>query len=425
VPGLSVIEGSGRTTGAFSNWYNGVTGLASPQYTTSPFTVTVQAADIYGNFNYYAYNAFKVLTSATTYINPYPASFPTNSVNYYGYLGDYSPGRSTFTAMYDVSQARDVDLRPQDLTPAGPSSIERVWTVYPAVPIATSGSLEYQIIVKGVDYGSDGTNSVNAAVSPDTFALTVNVVDSISKKPVYGVNAAFRLVAVYAIDINTPTGVPLTVPLGGVGNVVNGVFTTIIEGYSMYDLIRIKVEDPNAVPLITTGPRYSCIIDFGTNPAPTPAPTFSMTDTPEITPTVTMTDTPEITPTVTMTDTAVQSPTNTETPTLTITVTTTPVTLTVPAQGLSYVFPQPANTTVNFVYFLTAQADITIRVYDISGVLKASVKSNGNAMALNVTSMNLSRLPSGFYLYTITGKTASNSNINFKTGRLVILKKIP
>lgn len=265
VPGISAVEGSGMTVGAFSNWYNGVTGIPSSEFTTQPFPVTVQAADIFGNFKSGPTNPFRVYTSSTTYINPYPASHPTNLVNFTGNLGDSSPGRATFTAMYDVSQARDVDLKPQDLSPAGPSNLERIWIEYPNVPIVMSGNLEYQIIVKGVTYGLDGTNSVNAVVLPDTFALTVNVVDSVSKNPVYGVNHMFRLTPVFAADINTPTGVTLSVPLGGIGNVINGVYTTILEGYSRADLIRIRVDDPNAVPVVTTGPKYSCIIDFGAN----------------------------------------------------------------------------------------------------------------------------------------------------------------
>ncbi|HRU39951.1 MAG TPA: hypothetical protein P5511_08745, partial [Candidatus Goldiibacteriota bacterium] len=266
VPGLTVVEGSGRTIGAFSNWYNGVTGIPLSQYTTNPFPVTVQSADIFGNFAVGAANTVRVYTSASTYINPYPQSFPFGGVDFVGTLGDASPGRVTLTAYYSVTAAKDVELKPQDMSPAGPSNLERVWISYPTVPIVLSGDLRFQIIVNGVDYGIDGTNSVTAVVYPDTFAMTVNIVDAVSGNPVYGVNDMFRLVPVLASNINTTANGTLAVPPGGTGSVINGVFTTILQSYDRAERIRIRVENPNpGAGGVQTGPRWSCVIDFSAN----------------------------------------------------------------------------------------------------------------------------------------------------------------
>jgi hypothetical protein len=159
---------------------------------------------------------------------------------------------------------------------------------------------------------------------------------------------------------------------------------------------------------------------ISSGPLPTFTATYAATGTATITATGTAPNgTCTITPTITSTCTETEQAA-TATPTATASATG-PV-LSMPAQGTAYAYPQPAKGTINFVYFLDEQSDITIRVYDISGALKASVKDTGRAMALNATTMDTSKLPSGLYFYSVSAKARGGNKLNFPAGKLVILK---
>lgn len=250
VPGLYVEQGSGHTSGLI--WNNGITGTASTQISGGYFPITVQACDIYGN----------PVISPTNYIRVYsngPApSVPRGGAEFFGYLGDSSPGKLTLTAQMIVGSSQFVQIISDDLNPG---NLQRTLetTCIPNIWVAVGASLEYQLIINGVPYGT-GTNSTTAICYPDTFSLTLNVIDSVSGFPVYGANNLFQFTPVLASNINIVANGNLAVSNG---NVTNGTFTMNDQSYTRAERIRIKVSDPSPSPVLAD--RYSCIIDFGAN----------------------------------------------------------------------------------------------------------------------------------------------------------------
>jgi hypothetical protein len=248
VPGLYVERGSGRLNGLI--WNNGITGTASTQISGGYFPITVQACDIYGN----------PVISPTNYIRVYSngpsPSVPRGGAEFFGYLGDYAPGCLTLTAQMIVGSSQYVNIFADDLNPGNlQRTLETV--CIPNIWVAVGATLEYQLIVNGVPYGT-GTNSTTAICYPDTFALTLNVIDSVSGYPVYGANNLFQFTPVLASNINIVANGNLAVSNG---NVSNGRFTMNDQSYTRAERIRIKVSDPASV----LADRYSCIIDFGAN----------------------------------------------------------------------------------------------------------------------------------------------------------------
>lgn len=250
VPGLYVEQGSGYVNGL--RWNNGVTGSASTQISGGYFPITVQACDIYGN----------PVISPTNYIRVYSngpsSSTPRIGAEFYGYLGDSSPGKLTLTAQMIVGSSQFVQIVSDDLNPG---NLQRTLetTCIPSIWVAVGASLEYQLIINGVTYGT-GTNSTTAICYPDTFSLTLNVIDSVSGYPVYGANNLFQFTPVLASNINITANGQLAVSNG---NVSNGTFTMNDQSYTRAERIRIKVSDPSPSPVLAD--RYSCIIDFGAN----------------------------------------------------------------------------------------------------------------------------------------------------------------
>lgn len=251
MPGLYVVPGSGYWTPASGGrWYNGVSGTSQTQLSGNPFPVTVQASDRFGNFTPSPINSISVNTTSTN-IN----SFPSADSTFTGRLGDFGPGRLTFTAS-QVIPGTSMDITffvtdnesPRTLDPGN-------WLRNPSVTIVQSGMLEYQIIVNGEVYG-DGTNSTTAISFPDTFAMTINVIDQVSRQPVFGVSEVFTLEAVYPNP-------PFNIARGALGiqsgSVINGAFTTINQSYNAAERIRIRVSG------LSLTARTSCIIDLAPN----------------------------------------------------------------------------------------------------------------------------------------------------------------
>jgi len=249
IPGLYAANGSGRTSSGGSLWYNGVTGLASTQVSGVYFPVTVQASDIFGNFVNSPTNTIRLQSTA-----PDP-SFPRVGDPFVGDLGSGGdPGKITTTARFVVNASQYVNMEVQDINPG---NLQRTYETPVQVYVVLGGQLDYQLIVNGVYYG-DGTNSTTAVAYPDTFALTLNVIDTVSNSPVFGANNLFQFDAVLASDLNTLAGGTLAIQNG---NVSNGVFTTINQSYTGARSIRIRVSDPDSV-LAT---RYSPVIHVSAN----------------------------------------------------------------------------------------------------------------------------------------------------------------
>lgn len=251
VPGLYAVPGSGYYDTAGFDWFNGVGGSEQTQLSGNPFPVVVQACDIYGNFTNSPINNVRVRTTSTN-----PSSYPNTTTFFDGPLGSYEPGRVTLTAtLVPIGTSQSIELRVQDLE--SPQTLERVWKLYPNIYVTNSGELDYELIVNGVTYG-DSSNSITAVSYPDTFSMTLNVIDAVSGQPVFGASNLFML---EAVRWNAPT----TLASGQLniqsGSVSNGKFITSNQWYNAAERIRIRVTDPNA----NLDPKWSCIIDFAAN----------------------------------------------------------------------------------------------------------------------------------------------------------------
>jgi len=130
---------------------------------------------------------------------------------------------------------------------------------------------------------------------------------------------------------------------------------------------------------------------------------------------------------VTATNTPTITQTSTQTPIVTITptpsITSTPIPgLQQPPSNDSYVFPVPANSTITFVFSLSEQADVTIDVFDFAGNLVHKFECQGQATATNTVQEDISRFSTGIYYYLIRAKTASGTQVKFKTNKFLVAR---
>ncbi len=168
-----------------------------------------------------------------------------------------------------------------------------------------------------------------------------------------------------------------------------------------------------------------------------PSPTVTGTNTETITPTETITNTPTITPTHTLTSsvsltetltiTQTITPTLSESATLTVTPTDTeshtpqPTATITPTPtitpGMFYLnlianFPNPFKIGTNIVYELGRNADITVKVFTISGEKIVELKEAGmqgrNSIFWNGRNENNMEAASGIYLYKIEAQADEN-----------------
>ena len=136
--------------------------------------------------------------------------------------------------------------------------------------------------------------------------------------------------------------------------------------------LRIKYTAYNCEPSAHYCWGYIDDFDFVQPPTPTPTftPTFTITETPSITdtPTITETHSPThtYTDTPTLTVTPSVTPTLTVTPTITATPTATP-TIWPAALTLEGPYPNPGVSHSRIVYHLTRFADVTIKIFTVSG----------------------------------------------------------
>jgi hypothetical protein len=254
VPGMYAVEGSGNTIAPYGpeEWFNGVTGAASTQASGAPFPVTVQSCDIFGNFQPSSSQQVRVIPTGYSDAG---GSYPTSANQFIATLGDDGPGRVSLTANIDVILASVVNIQPEDIS-GGSGNLTRVWVAPVSIFVALSTDFDFEIIVNGVPFG--GSNSTQLTVLPDTFAMTVNVIDRVMLKPAYSQNGLFQLDAVYASNLSTTASGMLAITSD---QVVQGRWTTTLQGYDKSQSIRIRVTDPSG-KLAT---RYSCVINFGAN----------------------------------------------------------------------------------------------------------------------------------------------------------------
>jgi len=162
----------------------------------------------------------------------------------------------------------------------------------------------------------------------------------------------------------------------------------------------------------TNTPYYSPTV------TPTITVTFTHTSTRTVTPTVTAT------PTFTITLTHTTSPTSTDTPTITPTFTATP-TVTVTStptfrpveHGGTYVCPQPAYDTVNFIFGSNVAGDAVIHIFNAAGIPVAELSGTAEVSAANRITLDLKGFAPGVYYYIVRVK-----GMNFKANKFLVAK---
>jgi hypothetical protein len=127
----------------------------------------------------------------------------------------------------------------------------------------------------------------------------------------------------------------------------------------------------------------------------------------------TKTATTTATPTVTCTGTVTVSPTITLTATITPTATPTPPVLMLMGKGT---FPNPFRKEAQIVYYLTAEADVTVKIYTVSGeVVFESEPVKGlhgiNCFLWDGRNKNRNPVASGLYIYRIQAASARGEKV--------------
>jgi hypothetical protein len=254
VPGLSVNNGAGSWNGTV--WDNAIVGTASAELSTQPFPVTIQVADIYGNFTL-GNNDHVSLSGPAVNTYVLATSFPTSGNFYTGQIGDSSPGMTTLTAHIDVSQNDDISLSVNDND--SPALNVHCLNNPTSVNIITGGNLGFLVYARNLstDPWSNTVNVITTA-APNTFGFQVIIDSGATSIPVYGVNRLFNCTPVSVDTFNVLGGT-----LGIQGNsVLNGTYATSQQSYTDATSFRIKVTDPLGVLLAA----YSPIIVMGANP---------------------------------------------------------------------------------------------------------------------------------------------------------------
>ncbi|MCE5301246.1 MAG: hypothetical protein LLG37_10315 [Spirochaetia bacterium] len=251
IPGLYVVNGSGHDVAGV--WNNAVQGTPQTQVSGAYFPVTVQAADIYGNFVNVVSDEVRVTSTGPT------GSFPTSTNSFRGNIGDADVGILTLSAMMNVSAAQFINLQVDDLDN---NTLDQTWENQVNVYVILGGELSYRVYASPdgsvwTPYG-DGTNSITAVAYPSKFSFRVETVDSYNNQPVFGASNMFECAPVLANSVNTVLGGTLAIASGQVNN---GIFVTNNQSYTGAGRIRIRVTDPNNVLQV----RYSPIIDMTAN----------------------------------------------------------------------------------------------------------------------------------------------------------------
>lgn len=165
-----------------------------------------------------------------------------------------------------------------------------------------------------------------------------------------------------------------------------------------------------STPTITV--TYTATLTFTSTPTFTITPTYTMTATP--TDTSTKTATPTITPsftytpTFTVTNTITDTSTITPTPTITPTFTPTPLPLILDLKGN---FPNPFIKDTQIVYKLSVDADVRIKIFDVSGEVvrwqeDIPGKAGYNSFYWDGRNRAAKPVSSGVFIYKIYAATA-------------------
>ncbi|MCK4427151.1 MAG: T9SS type A sorting domain-containing protein, partial [candidate division Zixibacteria bacterium] len=82
-------------------------------------------------------------------------------------------------------------------------------------------------------------------------------------------------------------------------------------------------------------------------------------------------------------------------------------------QNLAYNYPNPAKGQTKIRYYLREEAEVNIRVYDLSGMLIDEFSGPGEGRTDNEYLWDCSRFASGVYLCRVEAKSKSENNVVF------------
>jgi hypothetical protein len=181
---------------------------------------------------------------------------------------------------------------------------------------------------------------------------------------------------------------------------------------STYTITPTLTETLTHTPTPTITVTYTATPSFTSTPTFTTTPTYTMTATP--TETSTKTSTPTITPsftntpTYTVTNTITDTSTITPTPTITPTFTPTPLPLILDLKGN---FPNPFIKDTQIVYKLSVDADVKIRIFDVSGEIvrwqeDLAGKAGYNSFYWDGKNRAVKPVASGVFIYRIEASTS-------------------
>jgi hypothetical protein len=268
-PGLTYVEGSGNTnvTGVSpvpdGQWYSGVTVTdssmilpyqASAQLAGIFFSVTVQAADKYGNFvGSCAQDRIRLTSNGVG-----PSSKPQGSTTpLYGYLNVTSAGKAFFDCMFDSTDANGgiKELRPEDMTNGGPTGIQGYLFSYSAVlmQIAQQSQTGFKVWVNGVKQEDNVPVYIDAL--PNTFEVRVEVIYTLTGQRV-STNQPFLLEP--TLDrLVPPTMAPGSLgPTGSIaGSTFQGAGVISDATYNLAGTIFIRARDSGGT--IYPAPAFS------------------------------------------------------------------------------------------------------------------------------------------------------------------------
>lgn len=273
-------------------------------------------------------------------------------------------------------------------------------------PITINGPFFSSSLVKtpplnGMEY--DGSTSVfvtQASVVPGSTGNVIQFVISDIKDHIYDSGALIANFRGLPENIETP---------------VTGLYTPTAT------VTRTNTISPTITRTHTITPTHT-ITETHTH-----SPTITETHT--ITPTHTITDTHTATPTVTETSTITMTHTVTPTVTPTLTRTPTPTVTNTPVpfvMALEGNFPNPFDRDTQIVYWLSRNADISLKVFTVSGEIVREIKAvaglaGNNSLYFDGRNKRDKPLASGVYIYKITGRTERNESASF-TSKMSVVK---
>jgi hypothetical protein len=92
------------------------------------------------------------------------------------------------------------------------------------------------------------------------------------------------------------------------------------------------------------------------------------------------------------------------------------------SSGKNYACPQPARDSINFVYALDSDSEVTIYIYNFANRLAGKSVTNEKSGDSVTTTVDITNLPAGVYFYQITAKHIDGSVKRYSPAKFMVLK---